>query len=277
MNKKLLYFYYQLLIIGFFTLNAQETSVANVFHQDTPAMDEAQFWIRKLKNPDSVLLSSQAIHKQYRLPMLANFIALKPMLKLELIEKIDYIQDYTRKNSIYDSAKQVVRSQELRTWQDYLNKEKLKDTLEAHYGIAVERSLIRNFPFYKIVLKKDFNLELNRTIESALYLGEAVKIWHESEEENWFFIQTAQLFGWVEKERIALLPYEDWKEYQENEDFILVTDAKISTHYHPRTASFNKELEMGSKFPLWRTSVDHKINQSFDSKTKERYHVIAIA
>ena len=121
MIKKTLFFYYQLLIIGFCTPNTQASNLSKIGQTEIYNIDEAQFWIQKLKNPDNLLGTSQEIQEQYRLNMLANFMDFKPMLKIELIEKIDFIQNYTKKNPIYDSAKQIVRSKDIKTWQNYLN------------------------------------------------------------------------------------------------------------------------------------------------------------
>ena len=229
------------------------------------------FWIQKNSEPDHIFLEKEKIITQYKISILENFLTERSMLKKDLILQIDTINAYSRKYPIYDSARQVIKAKEIRSWQDLLNKEKIQDTIFPLYGLITERTLARNFPFYKTILKKDLNPELDRTIESALYLGEWVKIWHQSEDENWFFVESPQIFAWVEKENIALTDYEQWKNYnQETDPFILIRSLGVTTHYHPKTASFNKDLEIGSRFPIWKTLED------FEPGTLEKYHVISI-
>ena len=189
-----------------YTLSAQSTA----YWLPTENMNDANFWIEKTNNVDSVLLALDDITALYRAPTIDTFTKQNELKKAELIAQIDSLQSYAKKYPIYDSTRQVIKQKEIRTWQDALNKEKIPETITPQYGLITERTLARNFPFHKIILKKDFNPELDRSIESALYLGETIKIWHQSEDEKWFFVQNAQFFGWVEKEEVAILPYEDW-------------------------------------------------------------------
>ena len=94
-------------------------------------------------------------------------------------------------------------------------------------GIVINRAILRNAPNY------------SNTVETGLYVGMPIVIL--KEKNNWYQIQTYFYEGWIEKENIVMTSDEEYNNFQNPNQFIIITDSFYDTN--------GIKLDMSSKLP----------------------------
>jgi hypothetical protein len=124
------------------------------------------------------------------------------------------------------------------------------------YGILIRRSAIRALPTLTTFASEKESGDQDLLQLTALACGSTALIMAESRDQNWYYVQTKLMRGWIKKDNIALTDSLDTAlSYLDTDSFLVVTGSRVETEpnpFAPQTA--NRFFQMGDKIPL----VDQK-------------------
>ncbi len=220
----------------------------------TDEMLKPQFWIKRTKNPDKVVMTFKEIEAfNKKMSFAVDIFNYPSSLSKDDLAKI--LATYPIPTEVrYDTNNQKIEPSFWRTIKEQINSEELLKSNPVRYGITVEKIRLRTFPTNQIVWEKENDLEFDTLQESDVDILTPLVVLHESEDKKWYLVQTREYLGWTLKEGIALArDLEMLKPLIEPKDFLIVTGSHISTGVIPvklgevyRSASFM----MGTKIPL---------------------------
>ncbi|MFN2341015.1 MAG: NlpC/P60 family protein [Halanaerobium sp.] len=120
------------------------------------------------------------------------------------------------------------------------------------YGILIKRSKIRALPTVITFASEKESGDQDLLQLTALACGTAAVIMAESRDQNWYYIQTKLMRGWVKKDNIALTDsLEAALSYLESESFLVVSGSRVETEPNPFDQdTANRYFQMGDKIPL---------------------------
>ena len=224
-----------------------------------------RYWVREIEqnyNINEIIMTQEEI-KAYNLNIVNNNSSTKVVDVLKLNKQVtksyitNLISQYTNINkyTVYDNNNNAINSTTKQTILNNRNLNNIPDTVNVQYGIIVDFAWMRTYPtnYYSESYSKD------RFQETTLNVGEEVAIYHISSDGNWYFVQAANYYGWVETKYIATSSYEEVETFVNVENFLVViSDYALIESAHVR---------MGQKFPL--ISSDDKYVISFPTRTEE--------
>jgi hypothetical protein len=223
----------------------------------TPEMQSADFWIDKLTDPDSVIMSRREITAFNR-----DITAALPGLVYDLT-------DYPSSLSSEQLAKLVTKrpfpADEERYCNGWLVDESYYDNLQYQmnltgigenndvaYAVTVRRTSVRTFPTSDESLEAPDDVEFDMFQETAAAPAEPVLILHRSLDGRWCFVQIYNYNGWMPAGDLAVAENKDsWLDYVQPDDYLVVTGNRIGIDFVPDNLSPELvELTMGTKVPL---------------------------
>ena len=133
---------------------------------------------------------------------------------------LDFNKDYSINYIMYD----YLEKNNIKEFNFNFDVSEIKIYEKYKYGIAINKSNLRFLPTNKIYYKTDKNFDLLQN--SEIKFNELVIILFEY--KNWYFVQTYNTNGWVEKNNIAFFETKnDFKKYLNNNKFVVVIDKNI--------------------------------------------------
>ena len=228
-------------------------SVPNV----TPEMQSADFWIDKLADPDSVIMSRREIAAFNR-----DITAALPGLVYDLT---DYPSSLSGEQLAKLVTKRPFPADEDRYCNGWLVDEAYYDNLQHQmnlagigenndvaYAVTVRRTNVRTFPTSDESLEAPDDVEFDMFQETAAGPAEPVLILHRSLDGRWCFVQIYNYNGWMPAADLAVAEDKDsWLDYVQPDDYLVVTGNRIGIEFAPdNLGSELLELTMGTKVPL---------------------------
>lgn len=215
----------------------------------TTSMLNAAFWTNKCDIGNNILMNDADIVEYNKSNMTANkYVFGDTVPKEELISLINeedgptgttYVNGTAVSPEYYDDAR------------NNRNISAIVDTNPVLYGICVNRSEMKCLPTDIRAYSNNIDYFRDLNVNSAILLGDPVKILHTSLDDKWYFIQTEYTAGWIAKENIALCSdMSQWEEWQQG-DFLIVTGDKFDLEEDYSDGSISKlEVSMGTKLAL---------------------------
>ena len=228
-------------------------SVPNV----TPEMQSADFWIDKLTDPDSVIMSQREIATFNR-----DITAALPGLVYDLIDYPSFLSGEQLAKLV---TKRPFPADEERYCNGWLVDESYYDNLQYQmnltgigenndvaYAVTVRRTSVRTFPTSDESLEAPDDVEFDMFQETAAAPAEPVLILHRSLDGRWCFVQIYNYNGWMPAGDLAVAENKDsWLDYVQPDDYLVVTGNRIGIDFAPDNLSPELvELTMGTKVPL---------------------------
>lgn len=237
-------------------------------------MEEASFWINKIRDPGRLLLTPEGIQKM-------NEENLKRQ-DLLLCSVKDLKEEWTREeilNLLNEDWKGFGRTGEARYgrygypledafWNGLkknLNTEALKERNQLLLGLIGKRTDIRVFPTEELSIGTPVNYEFDRFQHSSVSPGSLVGIYHFSQDKLWAYVQTSFIRGWVRTVDLAMAKdRREVSEYGEIKERLVITGNFVTVFGDPL---FQKPIlltQMGSSFPMLHIPGQNKMaNQSY--------------
>ena len=226
----------------------------------TPEMERPEFWIKKIKNPTNLLLTSEKIHKM-------NEENLKRQ-DLRLYRITDLKGDWTREeilSLLNEDWENFGRTEEIRYgkngiplgesfWnkiRNNLNQESLKERGRMSYALVAKRTDIRVFPTNELCMSTSNDYEFDRFQHSSISPGSPIGIYHFSRDEKWAYAQTPFIRGWIRRHDLAIAKERnDVVGYEEAKDRLVITGNLITVFGDPSLQHPVFLAQMGDSFPL---------------------------
>lgn len=221
-------------------------------------MLQADYWIDKIGDKDSVIMSLeeiQAYNKEMMKTMsnvsydLANFP--EKLTKKSLVAHVDVK---------FPTAQCFINGKEVdkEYWdklKEQLNIPAINEENEIKYGLSVRRTNLKIFPTTDIVSDAANDLAFDQFQNTVALAYEPVIILHQSLDAKWLYIYMHNCSGWVLASDIAFSSDKaTWLEQQkvfENGKFLVVTGNKIKLDYNFESPELSEiEYSMGTLLPL---------------------------
>lgn len=220
-------------------------------------MQEPQFWIKKIENPNHLLLTPEEIQKMN-----------EQNLKKEdlLLHKVkDLKEEFTREeilSLLKDDWENFGYTGEVRYrkngnplgeafWdrlKDNLSQESLKDKNRIHFGLISKRTDIRVFPTEELSMSGPQNYEFDRFQHSSISPGSPLAIYHSSKDRLWAYVQTPFIRGWVRTADLAMA-----REKSEIVDYEEAKDRLVTTGDFISLSSVTRRFNRRCFLPRWET------------------------
>lgn len=211
-------------------------------------INNPEFWIKKLKNPDESVLSADEIQT----------------LNAIIIDNIDHMTDIESMPDIitgdrvfewlwigfllnpgvrYDASGQKLSEEFLDDVAYNMGLDIIADESEIKFGVVVARGDIRALPTDTAMLaarRAGFD-----TIQyTSAHPSEPVALLHTSRDGEWGFFQTSTLRGWMRMDRVAFGNREDI--ISRDEDFLVVTGSRVKVYRDAKLKEQLEQVKMGA-------------------------------
>lgn len=226
----------------------------------TPDMLSAEYWIRKLEEPDRVMMNAEEIAQYnddiiYEKAYKKKFLAYSQETGSRSISKdklMELLGEAEKMSPAYYKDGSVVSEKD---WEEIIsntNQESVKNDNAISYGFAVQRASLRQYPTDAVITEDDPFTFYDEMQNSALLVGEPLVVLLESRDGKWDYILSESCSGWIKKEDLALSKsFQQWKEDSDPEDFLVVTGDEMYLDYDPTRPELSEvKLTMGCKLPL---------------------------
>lgn len=229
------------------------------------AMERPDFWIRKVPNPNQILLDHEEIQRMneenLRNPalLLCRVQDMKEAFSREEIEAFfeeDWNAFGNQRDIRYGKDGSLLNDHFWNELKKNLNRSGLPSRSLTAFAFVVKRTDLRVFPTDEPGLKSPWNLDFDRFQHASLYPGSLVGIYHFSPERRWAYIQSSFIRGWVHAESLAIAREKreitDYLDLIER-DRLVITGNSVPVYGDPEQGEFLFSVPMGSTFPFVRT------------------------
>ena len=237
----------------FAKLNNEQINNVNGINE---AMLSPEYWQAKVTSGDSTILSATQISAKNQELFKTN----QHMLELENMPSVISRKQLTKlitSISKKPTGKRFFVNQKLVSNDDYIGFEKnlnldgIQTQQIIKHGVVVRRTDLRTFPTTEKVFKTDNDINLDRFQETALFPAQAVTIYHQSLDGQWYFVSSYNYSAWVAKKDVAIADKEVVLNYRQSESFLVVTGDRVFTSSNPYNSNISEQpLEMGVRLPL---------------------------
>ena len=174
----------------------------------------------------------------------------KSLTKDELTSAIHSASSIPKSPRFFTDGRQLT-AKDFAKYQANLNLNKVVDNNEVRFAVVVKRTALRTFPTWDRVLNSGLDQDLDRFQESGMFPGEAVAVLHQSADKKWLLVRAYNYLAWTPAEDLAFADADKIKAYREQDNFLVVTGAKVNTAYVPNDETLSEvQLDMGVRLPL---------------------------
>jgi len=227
----------------------------------TREMQSAAYWTEKLKDGDKVLLTADEITQintqisSTAANYTTNLVSYPSSLTVSQITGMLKELEFTE-TALFTSEGVPFEEGFLESLAASVNEELLETTTKVSYGLMLKNDELRSQP----TATKAFTSAEDRTVDlfqrGLLSIGEPVIVIFTNSEQNWYFVKTANDFGWVNAESVIFFTEKgSWVNYIDSPDFLMVTGPEVTLEYNPYQPTISGlTLRMGTKLPLYDLS-----------------------
>ena len=226
----------------------------------SPKMEEPEFWIKKLKNPNRLLLTPEEIQKMNEEGLrrqdllLCNVKDLKEEWTREEILSLlrEDWEGFGRKDEArYDKYGNPLAEPFWIELEKNLNEESLEERSRMVFGLVVKRTDIRFFPTREICVNSPTNSEFDQFQHSSVSPGSLIGVYHFSKDKLWAYVQTRFVRGWVRRADLAIAREKNEAvDYEEAKERLVITGDFINVFRDPSLQQTAFLAQMGTSFPL---------------------------
>ncbi len=226
----------------------------------TGSMEKPDFWVKKIVNPDRVLMSSVEIRDMNEKNLKRDDLFLCKVRDLKeewnreeilalLKEDWQGFGDgeirYNKKGALHGEAFwSKIRAN--------LNEETLKETNRMLWGLIVRRTSIRVFPTEDSSFSAPGDDAFDQFQHSAIAPGSVVGIYHVSRDGTRAYVQTSFIRGWVRVADLAVAKERnDVRDYEEAAERLVVTGSSVPVYRDPEGRKTHFTAQMGTSFPFF--------------------------
>ncbi len=228
------------------------------FPRVTEEMLDASFWVRKIADPDRLIMTPDEI-RRFNQRNLRECSTMRDIQKYPGLLSRRAITEMIEKVSARPKRKLYLNNEEI--GDDYYQRLRQNLNLDdvranppiysVRFGITVKRTEMRSFPTFDRVFSEIGDYEFDRFIETNLYPLEPLAILHESADGKWFLAQAYHYLAWVPVDAVALIDRLSLFSYLGRRDFLVVTGKRVFTGYNPECPAISELLlDMGVRIPL---------------------------
>ncbi|MFC4765380.1 C40 family peptidase [Dyella koreensis] len=217
---------------------------------------DPEFWVRQASQPDTVVLSADAMAAQNaRLlkidPTMHDLHALPATLgRAQVLEWINGISKRP-KGALFDVDGKPVPVATLDALGANLALNRVPERQATRYGMVVRRADLRAFPTALRVFSSKGDTDIDRFQESAEFPGTPVVIAHTSNDGQWLFVVSPRYAAWMAREDVAEGTAAQVFGYADKAPYRVITGATERTVFTREQPGVSQlQLDMGVRLPL---------------------------
>lgn len=250
----------------------------------TQEMQTPGFWINKIKNPESVIMTPQQIEqmnaRNRNLPAIikdidGNDYNIDDVIayKLNIGLQFNVAEPLKIKSFPGDSVRAMLKHHKDlltgRTWYDRremkyekdvidsiivkMNVQNVPDNIIPKYGILVQQTLNRALPMNQAGYGSSRSWH-DQFQSTSLDLAMPVAILHTTADKTWYYVRSEISFGWVSAENVAIGSAKDIEKYADSKNILVACEYNIPVYSDKNFESFILNLFMGSNVKLLSTT-----------------------
>lgn len=222
-------------------------------------MEDPEFWIKKIDNPDRVLLTPEEIQKMNEENSKRQELYLCQVKDLkEEWDKEEIVTLFKEDWEGFGQTEEVRygrydRPLDEAFWTKLkrnLNQESLKERNRILFGLIVKRTDIRVFPTDELSMATPSHYEFDRFQHSSISPGIPIGIYHSSKDRLWAYVQTPFIRGWVRMSDLAIAQDKrEVVEYEESKERLVMTGNVVHVFGSPSLQRTIFLAQMGTSFP----------------------------
>ncbi|MBI3602401.1 MAG: SH3 domain-containing protein [Candidatus Omnitrophica bacterium] len=219
-------------------------------------MHTAGFWTARHTSVDDVVMSSgqiEAFNRRVRkdLKLTKDIFSLADHFQSESLMDTFHktLADFTNKG--YYTA-QGIRDDEsfLEKARNNMNLNGVVSGMAPRYGLVIHEANQRFLPTQEGLYAQKGDIDFDELQNSALEVGTALAVVHQSLDGKWVYVLSALSDGWVATDHVGLGDIHQIKKFVESKDFVVVTSPQADIFLDEKMRSFNGDARMGVKLPL---------------------------
>jgi len=252
-------------------VSAAQSRLPNV----TPEMEHADFWIKKIRDPERLILRADEIREMNKRNLnnqdLYLFNVREQKQSLTRDEMLTLFREDWEGFARPGGTRYGRNGKPLTLsfWNDLdqkLNKESVSENHPLHFGLVVKRTDIRVFPTHdacKVVPDEEgFDVFQHSTISP----GSLVGVYHSTKDGLWTYVQTHFVRGWIRSKDLAIArDKREALDYDALDQRLVATGSVVKVFADPAGRELAFCAQMGTSFP-WGVSPD----------TTAKYYVVKI-
>jgi cell wall-associated NlpC family hydrolase len=228
----------------------------------SPEMERPEFWIGRVKDPETVLLTPDQIRKMNSEVLKNPDLYLSRLADLkeewsreELLELLreDWQAFGEPSGPRFGRNALPLNESFYKELRQNIDAEGIKGQNRIPFGLIVKRADIRVFPTEEPSLASPAGAEFDRFQHSMISPGTAVAAYHVSKDGHWAYLQTPFTRGWVKRDAVAV---ENNKQtvvqYEGDRERLVVTGNDVTLFRDPSLQKEAFVARMGDSFPLIR-------------------------
>ncbi|GAA0357143.1 SH3 domain-containing protein [Bowmanella denitrificans] len=245
-----------------FSASAADTDVIGIQMQHL----QSEYWVNKQKDANQVLLSQTQIkqlnqrtfNQQNELQDLADLPA--ALSAEDLKAAIEQVSSIPSSDRFYADGTQLTK-QHYQPYLENLNITNIRALNPVRFALVTERTHMRRFPSADKAYNQEMDLDIDRFIETGLFPGDALAIYHQSKDGQWLLARAYHYLAWLPASSVAIGTKEQVLGYGQKTPFMVVTGAKVFTNHNPEVVQLSeKQLDMGVRLPLLSNQdVNHRL------------------
>ncbi|MBI2400763.1 MAG: SH3 domain-containing protein [Deltaproteobacteria bacterium] len=212
-------------------------------------INNPEFWIKKLKNPDESVLSAEEIQ-------VLNSIILD---NIDHMTDIESMPDYVTGDRVfewlwtgfllnpgvrYDASGRKLSEEFLDDVAYNMGLDSIAEEAQIKFGVVVARGDIRALPTDTAMLATRSRGGFDTIQYTSAHPSEPVALLHTSRDGEWGFFQTSTLRGWMRMDRVAFGDREDI--ISRDEDFLVVTGSRVKVYRDAKLKEPLEQVKMGA-------------------------------
>lgn len=229
-----------------------------IVFSDTTAknMKTAGFWISKLSNPDTVIMTKKEIKafNEKTSGLKVNITDLKTYP--DKINTLDFIKTLearlilmTSKQHFNEKFEQIP-SEYFQLLQDNIDIDRNLNELQIRFAMTVKYGDIRIMPCADKIYSGVTSFDLDRLQEESLDLGVPLAVICQTKDKKWSYVIAPLEEGWIKTENLALTDKKTITKWIDTKKIAVITSTKADIFLDETMKDYFEYARMGSKFPL---------------------------
>jgi len=216
----------------------------------------ADYWIRKIPNPDDIILTPEEIEKfNSENPIKGEFLIDITGMP-EMIEGVsfrEYIVEYARylnDASFFITGRIPLEKAERKHVIALMDTAGVSDVIALEFGIVLYHTMGRYWPTTIPLMNSEGDNEFDQGVVSALDTATPVALIHTSKDGLWSFVQTPWFLCWIPSSAVAFGDAEMVREFVNSSPPLVAVGHSVSVYGTPKEKTAIGSVQMGSHLPL---------------------------
>lgn len=232
-----------------------ELRAPSVLPNTTRPMKTAGFWISKIPEPDTIILTAQEIDwlnaQTQEQKGIEDITRLEtPVKGKDVAESITELLDSVRKRTLFMESEKKAGAEFFDPLIEAIHWKAFPENVDARYGLVVHYADQRVVPTMDALYAEKGDVDFDELQNSGLDVGTAILILHQSRDGQWLYGRTRLSGGWVRAQDVASAGLEDIKRYSAREQIVVVTVPKADIFLNAQLTEYYDHVRMGVVLPL---------------------------